>query len=215
LALALRNVADDHGVFEWKPLALKMQLFPADNIDVEPLLHELLRQDIVMKFDAGGKSYGAIRNFMKWQRPKKPSYTHPTTETVLEFVGVNEKQSGTGAEHETVEGDPVPNHSTTAFGNPSQRKEEGGKSKGSSEPDGSGSSPGSISLEAQLFKRGKEVLGRSAGGVISRLKKRCSGDAAQAFGLIEQAAAKENPMEWIQGVLRATDPEEMAYRNLI
>lgn len=42
LALALRNLADDHGIFEWKPRTIKMQLFPADNIDMEPLLSELV-----------------------------------------------------------------------------------------------------------------------------------------------------------------------------
>ena len=30
LALGLRNEADDQGIFEWKPLTLKMRLFAAD-----------------------------------------------------------------------------------------------------------------------------------------------------------------------------------------
>lgn len=215
LALAVRNVADDLGIFEWKPPLLKMQLFPADNIDVAPLLEELRENTIVMKFEVNGKPYGAIRNFTRWQRPKKPSYAHPTTDAVLQFVGAGAKQSCTGVEHEGLDDEPVPNHSFTGSENPSQRKEEGGNGSSSSEPDGSGSPPVSTSPETHLFKRGKEVLGRSAGGVISQLKKRCGGDAAQAFGLIEQSAAKENPMEWVQGVLRATDPEEMAYRNMV
>ena len=65
LILALRNEADDQGVFEWKPLGLKMRLMSADNVDVGELLAELEEHSHVKKFMANGKAYGAIRNFVK------------------------------------------------------------------------------------------------------------------------------------------------------
>ena len=68
--------ADDHGVFEWKPITLKMRLFPADSIDVVPLLDELVAANVVAKREHSGKSFGLVRNFCKWQKPKNPSYRH-------------------------------------------------------------------------------------------------------------------------------------------
>lgn len=51
-----------------------------------------------------------------------------------------------------------------------------------------------------LYQRGKAILGIKAGGVITQLKNtRSVGDAIQ---VIEAAAGKENPMEYVQGVLK-------------
>lgn len=66
LIIGIWNHADDGGGFEWKPLTLKMRIFPADNIDVSELLTELEANDIVKKYDVDGKIYGAVRNFGKW-----------------------------------------------------------------------------------------------------------------------------------------------------
>lgn len=39
--IGLWNYADDYGILEWSPKRIKMQLFPADNINIIELLHEL------------------------------------------------------------------------------------------------------------------------------------------------------------------------------
>lgn len=77
LTLAIRNEADDRGVFEWKPVTIKMRLIPVDNVDVDGLLAEMETHDQVRRFESAGKQYGVIRNFSKFQRPKSPSYTFP------------------------------------------------------------------------------------------------------------------------------------------
>jgi len=89
LAIFLRNLADDRGVFEWKPRGIKMEVFPADSLDVEPLLAELLEHNQVCRYEVEGKAYGAIRNFRKWQRPEKPKYVHPFDDTLLSYVGLS------------------------------------------------------------------------------------------------------------------------------
>jgi hypothetical protein len=99
LILALRNEADDQGVFEWKPLGLKMRLMPADNVDVGELLAELEEHSHVKKFTANGKAYGAIRNFVKYQRPKKPTKLHPLPVELHAWVrmdlwGTTKKKAG-------------------------------------------------------------------------------------------------------------------------
>lgn len=76
LCLALRNEADDQGVFEWKPLTLKMRLMPADNADMDLLMEELITHNQIKGFDHAGRKYGVIRNFRRYQRPKKPNSVH-------------------------------------------------------------------------------------------------------------------------------------------
>lgn len=78
--------ADDQGVFEWKPLSLKMKLAPVDALDVAALLEELRACELVRRFDAEGRSLGAVRNFCRYQRPRWPKPIHPTTPDILAFV---------------------------------------------------------------------------------------------------------------------------------
>src|SRR3546814_8192084 len=71
LFLGLGVEADDKGVFEWKPLTIKMKIFPADNLDVDTLLAELLHANAVRRYEVEGRQYGAIRNFRKLDRKSK------------------------------------------------------------------------------------------------------------------------------------------------
>lgn len=87
LAIALRNEADDGGVFSWKPITLKMRLMPADNVDITALLSELEGADVIRRYEVDGRNYGAIRNFQVFQRPKAPKMTHPQAAWVPEYVG--------------------------------------------------------------------------------------------------------------------------------
>ena len=95
LALALRNEADDNGVFEWKPLAIKMRLFPADPVDVAALLDELSANRQVASFEESGKRYGVIRNFRRWQRPDKPKSWHPLPDTLRSYAGLVDDRAPT------------------------------------------------------------------------------------------------------------------------
>lgn len=88
LFLGLGVEADDKGIFEWKPLTIKMRVFPADNIDVPALMDELAQAGAILRYEIGGKSYGAIRNFRKFQKPKTPNDIHPATAEILAFVGL-------------------------------------------------------------------------------------------------------------------------------
>lgn len=71
--IGLWNESDDYGLFEWKPLGLKMRLAPADNIDAAAVIGELKDAGFVVQFERDGKRYGAVKNFRKYQRPQKPS----------------------------------------------------------------------------------------------------------------------------------------------
>lgn len=109
LALALRNVADDHGIFRWKPKTLKAECLPADNCDIDQLLTELVSNDQVKRYTIEGKEYGLIVDFTQWQRPKKPKYVHPIPDWFSTSTVLVENQDDTDTEI------------------PPQRKEEGGR----------------------------------------------------------------------------------------
>lgn len=87
LLLGLWMEADDQGVFEWKPLTLKARILPAVAADIGLLLEELIRNRFVTRFSEAGREYGAIRNFRRYQKPKKPNKVHPLPTTMEEYVG--------------------------------------------------------------------------------------------------------------------------------
>ena len=59
--------------------------------------------------------------------------------------------------------------------------------------------------DVTLYKRGKEVLGKKSGGVVTRLKNAVG--LEQAMGIVELAAGKADPVQYIGGVLRKKDAE--------
>jgi len=89
LAISIRNECDDHGVFEWKPLRIKMRLFPADAVQVSALLAEMEAANQVQRFTVDGREYGAVRNFCLYQRTKKPSYFAPLPDQLRTYVGLS------------------------------------------------------------------------------------------------------------------------------
>ena len=96
--IGLWTECDDYGSFEWSPLKLKMRLLPADNVDAGELLAEIEAAGSVMRYESGGRSYGAVRNFCQFQRPKKPNPIHPQTPEVRSFVGTDARSTRNGSE---------------------------------------------------------------------------------------------------------------------
>lgn len=89
LLIGLWTEADDHGIFEWKPLTLKARLLPVASVDLPALLEELLAGNLIQKFTEEGKPYGALRNFRKYQRPQKPHYLYPLPDGLVIYVGLS------------------------------------------------------------------------------------------------------------------------------
>lgn len=134
LALALRNFADDHGIFRWKPKTHKAECLPADNCDIDQLLAELITNGQVKRYSIEGKEYGLIVDFTQWQRPKKPKYVHPIPDWF------------------STSTEPVPNEDTTDSEIPPQRKEVGGRREEVEESSQTPSAP-SASDSFERFKR--------------------------------------------------------------
>ncbi len=91
--IGLWTEADDQGVFEWKPLSLRMRLRPTKDGDVGKLLAELAAVDAIASYEIDGRQYGAIRNFRKYQRPKFPKEMHPISDEFRNYVGLSPPNS--------------------------------------------------------------------------------------------------------------------------
>lgn len=118
LFVGLWNECDDYGSFEWAPLKLKMRLLPADNADINELLAELAANNCIRSYEIDGRQYGAVRNFMRYQRPKKPNSLYPQTTEITQWVGTEAKTTRDGSP-------PIPHQFPTAS-EISRQMEDGG-----------------------------------------------------------------------------------------
>jgi hypothetical protein len=186
---------DDHGVFEWKPISLKMKLFAADNVDVGALLDELLNADMVQKFEESGKSFGVVRNFCRYQRPKKPSYRYPFPHQCGTYVGLIYSST-----------EPVPHQYPTSTEKSPQMEDGGGNRREEKErknPASAGSTPvvfesGVIRLKQKDFDQWEKAF--------SHLDLR-----AELLSLSEWAAKQKKWFPAVSGAL-AKRNREMALR---
>lgn len=65
-----------------------------------------------------------------------------------------------------------------------------------------------VPLEKRLFDYGKQLLGKSAGGLITKLRKACDYQDDQAMEALEKAATKQDPKEWICARIKGTQEYE-------
>lgn len=121
LILGIWNESDDKGTFPWSPLQMKMRVLPADNVDAPALMEELQSAGLIKRYEVSGKSFGAVRNFCKFQRPKKPNDVHPITDEMRNYVAMTAGHSSSG-------GEAVPNQFPTEEEKSPQMEEGGGNS---------------------------------------------------------------------------------------
>ena len=152
LYIGLWTDADDQGLFEWKPLQIKMRLLPGDAGDASDLLGELTTAGLIAAFHQGEKLFGAIKDFRKYQRPKKPNAIHLLPLDWRTYVGLE------GIEEETANDDepPVP-HQFPTKGEKSPQMEDGGGRK-SSEDKSSGASSAVVDHDAVAWTDAVAVL---------------------------------------------------------
>ncbi|WP_112205431.1 DnaT-like ssDNA-binding domain-containing protein [Kluyvera cryocrescens] len=75
LFIGLFNFANDMGCLERSPKRLKMQIFPADSLDCEALIHELISHGLLTEYAVGDVCYLQIKGFLKHQKINRPSAT--------------------------------------------------------------------------------------------------------------------------------------------
>ena len=207
----------DDGVIEWRPVRLKMRIFPIDPVDVEALLVELVREKFITMFEADGKEYAAIRNFRKWQRPKKPSHSGVLPLELYDYVGMP-KEDAVPAPVEDVKvpalfataSAPVDNQFGTGGVNPIQK---GGREEGRKVLEGSlrSPSPRDDAPEGGGFEKFWDdypASARSAPDYARRAYAKALGAGATPDGVltalrrdVERLGKREmlSPTAWLQG----------------
>lgn len=83
LFIGLWTIADREGRLEDRPKRIKMELFPADDLNVERALNELHHTGFIYRYKVDGGAYIQIITFAKHQSPhhKEPPSTIPKPET--------------------------------------------------------------------------------------------------------------------------------------
>ncbi|WP_244096389.1 hypothetical protein [Burkholderia dolosa] len=69
------NFADDNGNLQRSAKKLKMQIFPADSIDCEPIIQSLIAHGMLIEYEVNGEKYLHIKGFRKHQVVNRPSKT--------------------------------------------------------------------------------------------------------------------------------------------
>lgn len=75
LFIGMLNFSDDNGNQGYSSKRLKMQIFPADMIDAQPLINELLTQGVLIEYSVSGEKYLHIKGFRAHQVINRPSAT--------------------------------------------------------------------------------------------------------------------------------------------
>ncbi len=73
LFIGMWNFADDFGNLQRSAKKIKMQVFPADAIDCEPLINELITHGLLIAYSVSNDKYLNIKGFLKHQTINRPS----------------------------------------------------------------------------------------------------------------------------------------------
>ena len=71
LFVGMWNFADDDGRMQYSPVTLKLQILPADSVEISELLDEIRRESMVLIYEVDGKWYLQIVNFGRHQKVDK------------------------------------------------------------------------------------------------------------------------------------------------
>lgn len=196
----LWTASDREGRFSWKPKELKLDCLPHDDIDFSRVLDALVTRGFIVRYASAGKEYGYIPSWHDHQvinnREAASVIPPPSEDSVI-------KQELTRAPR-VDDASPTPLVQVQGEG-----KGREGKDAASSDAHLSGvnlAEP-TASGEAELFRRGKEILKGNSGGLIKQLLKAKGGSVPLARAAIEQASTKGDPREYIGRVVRGPQQE--------
>lgn len=223
----LWTVADDRGVFDWKPKGIKAAILPADNVDMAAILEEWKSLGVIRLVEIDGKPCGLVKNFCRFQSPKFPSHRYELTEDMIKFVRWTPKKTGKGdgstagdsvsdageTEDKPSPPTPEPPHPipspTPALPPGEERRGEEKKERTEATP--LAASPPPSPLPASLWSEGLAILRRISGGSesqcrgqIGKWRKALREDDAQLFGVIHEAETLglADPMAWLERAIQ-------------
>lgn len=183
--IGMWNEADDYGLFEWKPLRLKMRLSPADAIDASALMDELADGGFLVRLERDGKQYGAVKNFRKFQRPQRPSPPLLQVDSeIARIIGLGASES----DHGTLNDDSASAHGKS----PQMEKEDG---EGEEKEEGEKEAGNTVLNSARRFAPDEYAFS----GKVVRLTRPDFDRWKAAYGHLELMAELEARDAWLAG----------------
>lgn len=101
--IGMWNFADDNGNMGYSAKRIKMQVFPGDSIETQPLIDELLTHGVLIEYSVNGEKFLHIKGFAKHQvinRPSQSSIPRPefSDDSVSAHGGLIDGREGKGRE---------------------------------------------------------------------------------------------------------------------
>lgn len=186
--IGMFNFADDKGNLVRSPKRIKMQIFPADMIDCEPLIKELSVAGLISEYSVSGVEYIHIDGFSKHQKINRPSATTiPTPEDVAD----NSRK-------------PAPNYMYGSVSDVDKQTHDSHTSNGASTED-------SVSAHEELTD-GKEGKGREEERNKTNLSDSNRTDGDNSGESKAQPAQEKHDSE--SGGAEESDPVDAAFENI-
>jgi hypothetical protein len=208
LFIGMWNFCDDHGRHPASDKQLKALIFPGDDFPVSTIrgmIDELSAHGLIRLYEVGGKEFFEVTGW-KHQKidkaqpakypPPGPDPSQPFAERSSNALDGREKE-GKGEEKDS---DPI--------GSVASQIPPSAAANSETRPNPPEPRPNPPDPDAELFRRGKEILGRNGGGQIARLKLAFGGDIAKTRELLEHAASRSDPSAYIGAAInkRSTGP---------
>ncbi len=200
--IGIWNFSDDSGRMPVSVKTIKFRLFPGDDIsfeNIQGMITELSVNGLIRLYEVDDVAFLQVTGWERHQKINRPQPSkHPAPPNKNSR---SVKIQGAITERSLVEGD-------------GREMDQGGGSRNAA-PNGARDAvfenlptDRAPDPEIELFRRGKEVLGKNAGGLIKDLLKARDNKVALARAAIEQASTKENPREYVGAIIRGrTDTE--------
>ena len=228
--VGLFTAADREGRFKWNPRELKLDCLPHDDVDFARVLDAWWTRGFIVKYAVNGCEYGWIPSWKRHQvinnREKASDLPEPNEENIINPLTrearvydasstrlVHAQGEGKGKEGEGKGKKDAADDARVTHASGTRQVAPDGAHAGvvvaSTVP-----APPPPTADTELFRRGKEVLGNNAGGLIKQLLKAKDGSIPLARAAIEMASTKHDPREYVGAIIRGK-PDEQPYRVIV
>lgn len=197
LFIMLWTIVDDEGRTRASSRMLASLLYPYDDdarVLIDGWLSELEAAGKVRRYEVDGSTYLDIPKWLEHQKIDRPSTSRlPPFDEGSRGLANDREASTTDLGPRTLDQDHSEPTGSAAVAAPVEVME-----------------PTQAELEREFYRRGKQVCGKNAGGMLTSLLKARQYDVALARSVIELAATKQDPREFVGGAIRA-GPRQSGY----
>lgn len=211
----LWTVCDREGRFEWHPRMLKTDILPYDDdVSFLRVLDALASRGFVVKYEAGGRSYGFVPSWYKHQvvnpREKASELPAPTDEAILSS---KETDASSTRQHASS------TLQCNSCGEQEGEQEEEGKEDSASSLCSEAGAEVAPDLRAELFGPKLASLVKASGRttaqcrpMLGRWLRDTRDDVPRVIAAIDEAISERvaDPFPWIERKIRGSPPRQRA-----